>query len=185
MTAKIVPFPRHTRSSSASKASTGSSASLMMGNRHLCGTDPRWRHFLSASALTPSERAAVLIRSQSSVIRRKVRDDLSPSQGTTWDRFPSNVVARIVPMAETSLTPKELRAQLRRRTVELREAHGWTQAEMAGFLSIGYEAYKKYENRSVLAHHLVPLFCRLVGVSIDFFYTGRSAETPERRVARR
>lgn len=186
MTAKVLLFPHHTRSSlrSSSKTSNGKSASLQIGIRHLCGTEPRCRHFFSASALTPKASAASFICSQLIDMPAKIRDDLSPSQGTTWDELPANVIAKITPMAE-DLTPKELRAQMRQRTAELREARGWTQADMAKFLGIKTEAYKKYENRSVLPHHHVITFCRLVGVTIDFFYTGQYAEAPRRRVAKR
>jgi DNA-binding XRE family transcriptional regulator len=183
---QILRFPCQTCSSSVlvSKTSNGKSASLIIGIRHLCGTEPRCRHFFSASALTPKARAASFICSQLIDMPAQIRDDLSLSQGTTWDGLPANVIARIMPMAD-DLTPTGLRARLRRRTAELREAHGWTQNEMAAFLGIGVEAYKKYENRSVLPHHLVPVFCRLVGVSIDFFYTGRHGDLPTRLVIRR
>lgn len=191
MTAKVLSFPHQTRSSSrsSSKTSNGKSASLQIGIRHLCGTEPRCRHFFSASALTPKASAASFICSQLIDMPEKIRDDLSPSQGTTWDELPANVIAKIMPMAEDDLTPAEILEGLRRRTRELRKAHGWTQEDMAEELGISLEAYKKYENRqdSVIATELIPRFCWLVGVSIDYFFTGKHPELRRRkpRVAKR
>lgn len=190
MTAKVLLFPHHTRSSSrsSSKTSNGKSASLQIGIRHLCGTEPRCRHFFSASALTPKASAASFICSQLIDMPAKIRDDLSPSQGTTWDELPANVIAKIMPMAEDDLTPAEILEGIQRRTAELREAHGWTQLYMAQLLGIGLDAYKKFENRtgSTIAPELVEKFCRHVGVSIDYLFTGKHPERQRKpRVAKR
>ena len=58
----------------------------------------------------------------------------------------------------------------RRRTKELRMNRGFTQQEVAQFLGIEYEAYKKYENRSILPQFLMARFCKLVGCElVDLF----------------
>lgn len=102
-----------------------------------------------------------------------VRDGLSLSQGTKWDDLPENVVARIVPMSQEPDTPANYRKMLRLRTKEARLARGWSQAEIANFLGIDVEAYKKYETRTPLPHHLVEQFCTLTGIEIGFYMTGR------------
>jgi transcriptional regulator with XRE-family HTH domain len=49
----------------------------------------------------------------------------------------------------------------------LRVAQGMTQAEMAKALGIGGEAYRTYENRALMPHHLVEPFARITGVEIE------------------
>jgi DNA-binding XRE family transcriptional regulator len=58
-------------------------------------------------------------------------------------------------------------ADFRRRTKELRMNRGYTQKEVADFLGIELEAYKKYENRSILPQFLMVRFCRLVGCELQ------------------
>lgn len=185
MSAKILRFPRHfsrPRLAPSSKTSTGSSAALMIGSRHLCGTDPRWRHFLSASGVTPSERAACAISSQFTVMEPKARDDLSLSQETTWDELPETVIAKIVPMASKQETRSAFRKGFLERTRQAREARGWSQAQMGKYLGIKGETYKKYETRSLLPHSYIETFCALTGITTDFLYTGQA---PQKRVLRR
>lgn len=58
----------------------------------------------------------------------------------------------------------------RQRTKELRMNRGFTQKEVADFLGIEVETYKKYENRGILPQFLMPRFCRLVGCELaDLF----------------
>lgn len=58
----------------------------------------------------------------------------------------------------------------RRRTKELRINRGFTQKEVADFLGIELEAYKKYENRSILPAFLMQRYCKLVGCElVDLF----------------
>ena len=63
---------------------------------------------------------------------------------------------------------------LLRRTKDLREARNLSQAEAAQLIGVKLDAYKKYEQRSPLPHHLIPRFCRLVGTSEGFFLTGKN-----------
>ena len=41
-----------------------------------------------------------------------------------------------------------------------------TQVEMAQALEIGAEAYRAYENRALMPHHLVESFARITGIEI-------------------
>lgn len=69
----------------------------------------------------------------------------------------------------------------RRRTKELRMNRGFTQKDVADFLGIDLEAYKKYENRSILPAFLMPRFCKLVGCElIDLFRPPMYPPAPER-----
>jgi DNA-binding XRE family transcriptional regulator len=42
-----------------------------------------------------------------------------------------------------------------------------TQVEMARELGIGSEAYRSYETRSLMPHHLVEPFARIIGIDIE------------------
>lgn len=79
-------------------------------------------------------------------------------------------------MAE--VTEQTFIRNFRQRTKELRINRGYTQKDVAEFLGIPLEAYKKYENRSILPQFLMPRFCKLVGCElVDLF---RSPITPYR-----
>lgn len=65
------------------------------------------------------------------------------------------------------------------RTRQLREARGFTQAEMATAIGIAAETYRKYETRTVLPLHLLERFSLIVGRDIEYIVTGR-----QRRPAR-
>jgi transcriptional regulator with XRE-family HTH domain len=65
-----------------------------------------------------------------------------------------------------------------RRVKESREAMGWTQAFMAESLGIQLERYKKYEQRSLLPHHLIAGFCELTGCDIHYLLSGKHRSSP-------
>jgi transcriptional regulator with XRE-family HTH domain len=78
--------------------------------------------------------------------------------------------------------PDESQTEFRRgfiaRTRLAREATGWNQREMAEALNIPLKNYESYETRSMLPHSLIPRFCRIARIPIDYLYTGPS---PARR----
>ena len=65
-----------------------------------------------------------------------------------------------------------------------RKLRGLTQAQMASQLRVELAAYKKYERRSPLPHHLITPFCVIVDASEGYLLGGkiRAAKRPERRV---
>lgn len=80
---------------------------------------------------------------------------------TGWDDYASVMSA---------VTERNFIQNFRRRTKELRLNRGYTQKEVADFLGIPLEAYKKYENRSILPQFLMLRFCKLVGCELpDLF----------------
>lgn len=62
---------------------------------------------------------------------------------------------------------------LLQRTKEARNRVGASQAEMARMLRIGHSAYKRYEDRTPLPHHLIEAFCGITQTDIHYFVTGR------------
>ena len=74
------------------------------------------------------------------------------------------------------------------RTAQARRSKDWTQERMAAMLAVPLDRYRKYEQRSPLPHYLIPRFCALLGVEIEWLLTGGNAkpqiimqkETPKR-----
>ncbi len=54
-----------------------------------------------------------------------------------------------------------------------RETRGFSQREAAELLGIEQDKYKHYETRSFMPHELVPRFCLLCGVDVDWLFSGR------------
>ncbi len=69
--------------------------------------------------------------------------------------------------------PADYREAFCARVKALRQARGFTQAEMAHALGITEEAYRKNEKRSPLPHHLIERFVAIVGTDVQFLMTGR------------
>lgn len=65
------------------------------------------------------------------------------------------------------------KANFLQRVRDLRDAKGWTQTYMAEMLGVPYENYKKWEKRDYMPHYVIPRFVGMMGVSIEFLYTGR------------
>ncbi len=85
-------------------------------------------------------------------------------------------------MDDETDTERAFGEAFRARTKELRENRRMTQKEVADFLGIGVEAYKKYENRagSVLPQWLIPKFCRLIGCEIEDLFAKPLAPPPSK-----
>jgi DNA-binding XRE family transcriptional regulator len=67
------------------------------------------------------------------------------------------------------------------RTKAMRKGAGFKQAGMAKALGIEAEAYAKYEQRTMLPHHLIAPFCELTGHDPWFLITGKGpAHKPSR-----
>lgn len=83
-------------------------------------------------------------------------------------------------------TEAAFNAAVRARIRNLREGHGWTQKQVAHWLGIGLERYKKYESRSMMSPYMQQKFCELVGVSLEFLIAGvTSPERPGRGAIKR
>jgi transcriptional regulator with XRE-family HTH domain len=80
----------------------------------------------------------------------------------------------------------QFKRQFIARTKLAREGTGKSQAEMAVELGIGGKdpqgTYKQYEVRSYLPHHLIPRFCQLTGVSLEYLF-GLNRSVPKHQRA--
>jgi transcriptional regulator with XRE-family HTH domain len=73
---------------------------------------------------------------------------------------------------DESGTEKAFEAAIRNRIRSIRESRGWTQKQVATWLGIGEERYKKYEQRSMMSPYMQQKFCELTGTSLEFLITG-------------
>ena len=71
------------------------------------------------------------------------------------------------------MSPAEFESLYIARVKALREAKGWTAAQMATALGVPAERYRKYETRTPLPHNLIEPFALIAGVSVEFLITGR------------
>lgn len=89
---------------------------------------------------------------------------MSRSGGSSWG------LTIVEPKGQWGMTTPTLSAWRKRfaeRTAELRDARGWTQAQMAEALGIPIERYKKYEQRTPLPHNLLARFALICGVELS------------------
>lgn len=147
----------------------------LIGTHHFGGM-PRWRHFFRAKSLTPSCSAALSTKVQSScVMSIRCRDDLSRSQATTSLLAGKDNLSILSIMKE--LTTKEFNQAYRLRIRAAREAKGWGQEEMAGFMGVPYATYKKWETRSPMPLSYCEKFAALTGTDHYYLTTGRDSTT--------
>lgn len=177
---------------SRSDASRASSDTLppvwrKIGTRHLCGTDLRQRHFLSAEGLTRSARAASSTKLHSeSVMSQVFRDNVSPCKGTDWAETIRPPVFRLGFMKNDPETYSAIVAAYQQRTQQARLESGYTQKEVAELLGIGTDRYKKWENRggSSMPIEYHDNFCFITGTRRDWFMTGKGPRAEKPRIAR-
>lgn len=110
------------------------------------------------------------------------RDDLSRSQATMSPLELKDKLS-ILPVMKRDLTTKEFNQAYRLRMRAAREAKGWNQEEMAGFMGVPYATYKKWETRSPMPLCHCEKFASLTSIDHYYLTTGRSPETgrPRRR----
>jgi len=65
------------------------------------------------------------------------------------------------------------------RVAAARQALGWKQWQMAEALDIPQDKYKQYESRSLMPHHMIPRFCLIAHVDMEWMLTGRGQKLPK------
>jgi hypothetical protein len=169
-----------------SSASTGTLPFVfrLIGSHHFAGT-PRWRHFLRANSVTPSSSAALSTNSQSSgsgfPMPGIIRDDLSPRQETNRPIRAGLSPAKIGDMTTDADGVTAYYIEFCARTKTARKKMipvVWSMQQMADRLGVTHDAYKKYESRTPMPHHLIPLFCDFTHVTREWLM----GETPEIKV---
>ncbi len=158
-----------------------------IGTRHLCGTDLRWRHFLTAPQLTRSARAASSTnRHSESFMSQILRDTLSPCKGTDWVETDCPPFFRLGFMRNDPESYSAIAEGYQKRTRQARLESSYTQQEVADLLGVKVDRYKKWENRggSTMPVEYHANFCFITGTRPDWFMTGKGPRAEKPRVPR-
>jgi hypothetical protein len=91
----------------------------------------------------------------------------------TFPGTPRTIVAVGRPKETTS--PTTYRAQFFKRVRAARALFTENPPEMAKALGVPRDTYYRYEERTMLPHHLIPRFCELTGVTVDWLMRGPAA----------
>lgn len=79
---------------------------------------------------------------------------------------------RVVGRPSKPSSPAAYRAAFINRTRVARELFSENAADMARALGIPVGTYPRYETRNALPHHLIPRFCELTGVPVEWLFRG-------------
>jgi len=69
-------------------------------------------------------------------------------------------------------TPAQYRQRFFERVRAARTLAGKNPLEMAQLLDVPKDTYHRYETRTLLPHHLIPVFCQITGVEIEWLVRG-------------
>jgi DNA-binding XRE family transcriptional regulator len=86
---------------------------------------------------------------------------------------PRTIVAVGRPKETTS--PTTYRAQFFKRVRAARALYTENPPEMAKALGVPRDTYYRYEERTMLPHHLIPKFCEITGVTVEWLMRGPAA----------
>ena len=81
----------------------------------------------------------------------------------------------------SEVTPQQFRAAFVENVRYHRVRSGHTQERMATALGLDVHAYRKYELRSPVPHHLIPLFCMICGIAIDDLFRVQNVRSRRKR----
>lgn len=214
--AKIIRFPGHARPSAGSRAASRASKSAVIpadralsvaksADHHSDGILSRFSHLRTAQAPAPTSAAKVSRESQRSMMERnESKSDMTESMGHSVPKIkavlshdinlcPGHSVLMLDDIEKIAET--EWREAFRER---VRKAQGGrTQSDMAKLLGISRDSYAKYVGGrgSVMPVRLLPQFCRICDVDIDWLIEGaepqksikqaKTAAKPARMASRR
>jgi DNA-binding XRE family transcriptional regulator len=71
-----------------------------------------------------------------------------------------------------TLAPTAYEEAFRKRVRAARALYTEEPKEMARALGVREDTYYRYETRTMLPHHLIPRFCELTGVTVEFLING-------------
>ncbi len=71
-----------------------------------------------------------------------------------------------------AMTPTAYEDSFRRRVRSARALYTEEPKEMARALGVREDTYYRYETRTMLPHHLIPRFCELTGVTVEWLMNG-------------
>jgi hypothetical protein len=81
----------------------------------------------------------------------------------------------VVGRPKETTSPTTYRAQFFKRVRAARALYTENPPEMAKALGVPRDTYYRYEERTMLPHHLIPKFCEITGVTVDWLMRGPAA----------
>ena len=188
-----VRLPR--RSAGSSKIKISPFERIMIGNLHRWGTHPRSRHFSKALGLTPNDLAYIASTVQSGRsgdllralafglgIAELIPDAPSDIQ-LLFSRKLDYLLAFLAFLSRGNNKMNEMEDIQRRVKLALRayrEARGWSQREMAGFLHLSVKNYESYEGRPErkIPTDIIARFGRYADHDANWLLYGVKSPTP-------
>jgi len=197
----VVRFHATSRSRAAKSASNSkvTPASFAAGSatildHHSGGMLRRCHHFVTTHSPAPtSARNASRVGQSSMIERNEGRSDMADTLGRPVPKVKANLsrdfpgeTGQIVLMAREKRSEDDIwREGFRKRLAEARRPR--TQETMGDLLGIGRDAYAKYEAKTTDTRQtgfpirLIPLFCKICGIRMEWLING---ELPKHHHAR-
>lgn len=161
---------------------------------------PRSRHFETAGARAPMSAAIAAWESQSSMTElNDVTESTIPNLIRPFVLFGKDNMSgdarlpqRHAVFMKKPKSVSDFKEQFTARIARARHDAGYTQASMAIELGLAKEddpapasTYAKYETRSMMPHHLIPIFCGLCDKTTGWLYSGPVVERPVEKRGRK
>lgn len=187
---EVIRFVRRAHARASSRAASSANASAVnpasralsvrrIGNQYSWGILFLCDHFRAAAMPAPMSAASASGVSQRRTISRKLLTDMEANLGHSvlnCKAIPSRDITgcggQTVPMAE------DYKKAFHDRVRAARKGRNWTQEVMADLLGYSQGHYKQWETRDLMPHEVMPRFCTLTGITLDYLLSGR--ERPER-----
>jgi ribosome-binding protein aMBF1 (putative translation factor) len=132
-------------------------------------------HLRTASHLTPISVANTIVDGQSLTTSRNDLKIMPRNMGHNVPQSkhflshdPAAAPAHSVGMVDEADYKRGFLA----RTRAAREGRQWRQEDIAELMGMDRNHYKQFETRTYLPRHLMPLFCKLTGISLEYLLTG-------------
>jgi hypothetical protein len=162
------------------------------GSRQRCGTDLRCHHFSMALSRTPRLRAVVLTSVQSSLAMTITHTDVSSvTQHPFGGGADISTVVKCL-MITKKETKRERTLRIKAQFKREREARGWSQAQLAGYLDVSKANYEKYEGPPdkdgklrAFPIDVIIDFTRLINADLDHFLTAEARQSRRARTIER
>lgn len=138
---------------------------------HLRTVSDRWPRSLIAKSRITGQRASEKIVSD-------IRAVSENTSGTSSPVFPLTIGKR---WRSLVMDRDEYRKGLAERMVAARNGAGYRQLDVARYLGLELDAYRKQEKQGSLPTHLIEPFAQLAGVDVLYLLTGKHRQAPELR----
>ena len=185
----VVSLAHHVRASlvanpvriSAVKPASRARGVAKIGPQCSGGIRSLWDHLRAVSVWTPISPASTMLDGQSLTTARNDLNTMPQTMGQKVPRrkhFLSHDQDASTAHVPAMVDELEYKRQFIARVREGRARRpDWRQEDIAELLGTDRDTYKQWETRTFMPRHLMPLFCKLTGLSLIYLLTGmESAE---------